>query len=210
MRVGVLVTGDVAVRAAHTLAAHPDIDDVVVIGPARSKSFVVVDSADDCDFVIGTGPEAPKRARELDVPLVWSGESQADGVAVWGANPKGLTLALAERESDPRLVAVAHPDLEEGSDHVARFPDPIGQLKVVDGTYSGHRLAWAASPNQFAAALAIGADRRVTVVDDGQFMAGITLAAGAVVADADPKPVWEAALPYLQAATSMGLVMAED
>ena len=60
------------------------------------------------------------------------------------------------------------------------------------------------------AALAIGAGRSVTVVDHGDFMAGIALAAGIAVASEDPKPVWADALPYLKAATAMGLVMAED
>jgi len=198
------------VRAAHSLNAHPGIDEVVVIGPARSKSFRVLESADGCDFLIGTGSEAPKRATEHHVPLVWDGENQAPGVAVWGASPQGLTLALASRETDPRLVAVAHPDLDEGSDHLARFPDPIGQLEVIDGTYGGQRLAAAASPNEFAAALAIGAERRVTVVDHGAFMSGIVLAAAVTIADSTPKAVWEDALPYLRAATAMGLVMAED
>jgi len=181
-----------------------------VIGPARSKSFRVLDSAKGCDFLIGTGPKAPTRARELGVPLVWDGEEQMPEIAVWGGSPQGLTLALASREADPRLVAVAHPDFEEGSDHQARFPDPVGQLVVVDGTYGGQRLAEAASPNEFAAALAIGADRRVTVVDHGAFMSGIALAAAVEIADDNPKAVWDDALPYLRAATLMGLVMAED
>ena len=210
MKIGVLVTGDIAVRAAHSLAAHSTVDEVVVIGPARSKSFDVTESAESCDFLIGTGPEAPKRARSHEVPLIWDGEERADGVAVWGASPQGLTLALASRESDPRVVALAHPDMEAGSDHRARFPDPLGQLEVTDGTYGGRRLASAASPNEFAAALAIGADRRVTVVDEGAFMAGIALAAAADIANGSPKPVWDDALPYLRAATDMGLVMAED
>lgn len=204
------MTGDIAVRAAHSLDAHPGIDEVVVIGPARSKSFEVRDSAEGCDILIGTGPKAPSRAAELGVPLVWNGEDQLLGVAVWGGSPQGLTLALASREADPRLVALAHPDLEEGSDHSARFPEPIGQLEVVDSTYGGRRLAAAASPNEFAASLAIGADRQVTVVDHGAFMSGIALAAAATIADDTPKAVWDDALPYLQAATAMGLVMAED
>lgn len=210
MRIGVLVTGDVAVRAAHSLSAHPGVDEVVVIGPARSKSFRVLDSAEGCDFLIGTGPEAPSRAEALGVPLVWNGEDQLSGVAVWGGSPQGLTLALASREADPRLVAVAHPDLEEGSDHPTRFPEPIGQLDVMDSTYGGQRLAAAASPNEFAASLAIGADRQVTVVDHGAFMSGIALAAAVTVADDTPKAVWDDALPYLRAAAAMGLVMAED
>lgn len=210
MRIGVLVTGDIAVRAAHSLNAHPAIDEVVVIGPARSKSFQVVESTDGCDFLIGTGAKAPNTARDQGVPLVWDGEDQVPGVAVWGASPQGLTLALASRETDPRVVAVAHPELDEGSDHLARFPDPIGQLDVIDGTYGGQRLAAAASPNEFAAALAIGAERRVTVVDQGAFMSGIALAAAVTIADREPKAVWDDALPYLRAAIAMGLVMAED
>lgn len=210
MRVGVLVTGDIAVRAAHSLSADPLVDDVVVIGPARSKSFAVVGSADDCDLLIGNGPDAPKRARKLGVPLVWDGEEAEDGVHVWGASPQGLTLALAARESDPRIVAVAHPDLDSGSDHQARFPDPIGRLDVTDGVYAGQRLASALSPNEFAAALAVGTDRRVTLVDHGAFMSGVALAAGVAVAGDSPAPVWDDALTYLKAATAMGLVMAED
>jgi hypothetical protein len=210
VKIGVLVTGDTAVRAAHSLSGHPSVEEVVVIGPAKSKSFKVVDSAEECDFLIGTGPDAPKRARTHNVPLLWDGDSAADGVAVWGANPRGMTLALASRESDPRLVAVAHPDLDEGPDHHARFPDPLGKLNVHDTTYGGQRLGEAKSPNEFAACLAIGTDRRVTIIDDAAFMSGIALAASVDIAKGAPKPVWEDALPYLKAATGMGLVMAED
>ncbi len=210
MKIGVLVTGDTAVRAAHSLSAHTSVDEVVVIGPATSKSFKVVDSAEGCDLLIGTGAQAPSRARKHAVPLLWDGESDEEGVAVWGANPRGLTLALASRESDPRLVAVAHPDLDEGSDHQSRFPDPLGSLGAVDKIYGGQRLAEAQSPNEFAACLAIGADRRVTIIDDAAFMSGIALAAAVDIADGSPSPVWDASLPYLRAAMAMGLVMAED
>ncbi|HEX9865260.1 MAG TPA: hypothetical protein VGC03_09875, partial [Acidimicrobiia bacterium] len=116
MKVGVLVTGDIAVRAAHSLSAHPGIDEVVVIGPARSRSFRVVPDADGCDVLIGTGDRAPNKARELGVRLVWDGDDPTDGVVVWGASPVGVALALAARESEPRVVAVAHPDLDEGTD----------------------------------------------------------------------------------------------
>lgn len=210
MNVGVLVTGDIAVRAAHSLSVHPSVDEVVVVGPARSKSFEVVEDAENCDVLIGTGPDAPKRASKLGKPLLWDGESRQSGVLVWGASPQGLTIALASRESDRRLVALAHPDVEGGSDHKARFPDPIGRLEVSDTVYGGHRLALATSPNQFASCLAVGANRRVTIIDDGHFLSGIALAASVVVADGAPRPVWDDALDYLQAATRMGLVMAEN
>lgn len=210
MKIGVLVTGDTSVRAAHSLAAHPTVDDVVVIGPARSRNFEVTVSSEGCDFLIGSGDAATKKARSHDVPLIWDGDQATDGVAVWGANARGLTLALASRESDLRLVAVAHPDLPGGADHQARFPDPLGILDVLDTEYGGHQVAEARAPGEFAACLAIGADRRVTIVDDSGFLDGIALAAAVDVARAGVGPVWEAALPYLEAAISMGLVMAED
>lgn len=204
------MTGDTAVRAAHSLSAHNTVDEVVVIGPAKSKNFKVVDTGDDCDYLVGTGSSAPGRAARLGVPLIWDGETKAEGVAVWGASPSGLTLALAARETDPQLVAMAHPDVEDGNDHMARFPDPIGVLDVADSTYAGHRLALGRSPNEFCACLAIGASRKVTIVDDGAFLAGIALAAAIEVTDEEPAPVWDRALPYLRVATAMGLVMAED
>ena len=207
MKIGVLVTGDTAVRAAHSLSAHPGIESVVVIGPARSKSFDVVAAADDCDYLIGTGPDAIKKARKHGRPLIWDGENPAEGVAVYGASPPGLAVALAARESDPRVVAVAHPDVEGGHDHVVRFPDPVGQLEVKDATYGGRRLAMAEATDKYAACIAIGAERRVTVIDEGPFMAGIALAAGVSVVDEAPRAVWDDALDYLRTATEMGLVM---
>ena len=99
MIVGVLVTGDTSVRAAHSLSAHPTVDEVVVVGPARSKSFRVVPSAERCDFLVGSGPEAPGIARNHGVPLIWDGESIEDGVIVAGGSPAGLALALASRRA---------------------------------------------------------------------------------------------------------------
>jgi len=208
--VGVLVTGDTAVRAAHSLSAHPTVDEVVVVGPARSKSFRVVSSADACDLLVGTGPDAPSQARSHGVPLVWDGEAIRDGVIVAGGSPAGMGLAIASRESDPRLVAVAHPDFAEGADHVVRFPDPVGAATVADATYAGKRVAMARSPNRFAACLAIGAGRSVTIVDDGAFLSGIALAAGVIIADEQPRMVFDEALSYLEAAAAMGLLMADN
>lgn len=211
VRIGLLVTGDIAVRSAHSLQAHPDIDEIVVVGPARSKSFEVVDSADDCDFLVGHGGRALALARRHGVPLIWDGEGPEEGVAVWGASPTGLAMALASREPDPRLVAVAHPEIDDsGTTRTTRFPDPIGRVGVFDGTVGGRPIALAHSPNEFAACLAIGASRRVTVVDHGGFMSGVALAAGIAAANGSGHAVWENSLPYLEAATEMGLVMAES
>jgi hypothetical protein len=211
VKIGLLVTGDTSVRAAHSLQAHPGVDEVVVIGPAKSKSFEVVDTAEGCDYLVGSGSSAPGLASKQGVPLVWDGDEPAEGVAVWGASPVGLAIALATREPDPRLVAVAHPAIDgDGSTRTTRFPDPVGRLGVRDVQVGGRPVALAASTNEFAACLAVGASRRVTVVDDGDFLSGVALAAGVAVAEDTPAPVWERALPYLEAVTEMGLVMAES
>ncbi len=211
MRVGLLVTGDTAVRAAHSLQAHPGVDSVVVAGPARSKSFRVVDDVSDCDVLVGNGPTAPGLARKHDVPLIWDGEGPEEGVAVWGASPTGLALALAARELDPQLVALAHPDISGSStSRTTRFPDPVGKVGIFDATLGGRPIALGHSPNEFAACLAVGAGRRVTVVDHGGFLSGVALAAGVAAVNGSERPVWEEALAYLETATEMGLVMAES
>ncbi len=201
-----LVTGDVAVRAAHSLVAHPDVAEVVVIGPATSKSFDVVDDAKDCDFLIGHGKRALSKAKPHDVPLIWDGAS--DFAHVWGASPAGLTLAMSAREKEPRLVAVAHTGLEGGSDQMVDFPKPVGRLPAADGQFAGKHVAQARS-NEFAACLVEGQERSVSIVDHGAFLAGVALAA-AIACSEKGGPVWDNALPYLQASTLMGLVMAED
>lgn len=210
MKVGVLASGDTAVRAAHSLSAHDSVEEVVVVGPARSRSFRVVPDASELDLLIGSGEAAPDRARKLGVRLLWDGDNPAEGVVVWGASPVGLALALGAREPDPRIIAVAHPDLDEGFDHQVRFPDPVGPAKAADATFGRKHVALAQSPDRFAACLAVGSERQVTIVDDGAFMSGIALAAAIDIVAEEPAPVWESALVYLQAAAAMGLVMAED
>lgn len=183
----------------------------MVAGPARSKSFHVVDDVSDCDVLVGNGPTAPGLARKHDVPLIWDGEGPEEGVTVWGASPTGLALALAARESDPRLVAMAHPDIAGSStSRTTRFPDPVGNVGVFDATLGGRPIALGRSPNEFAACLAHGATRRVTVVDHGGFLSGVALAAGIAAVNGSDRPVWEDALTYLETATEMGLVMAES
>lgn len=183
----------------------------MVAGPARSKSFEVVDDVSDCDVLVGSGPTAPGLARKHDVPLIWDGEGPEEGVAVWAASPTGLALALAAREPDPRLVALAHPDISSSSTtRSTRFPDPVGQVGVFDATLGDRPIALGHSPNEFAACLAVGASRRVTVVDHGGFLSGVALAAGIAALNGSDRPVWDEALDYLETATEMGLVMAES
>lgn len=209
MKIGVLATGNTAVRGAHCLAADRLVEEVVVIGPAKSRNFRVVANANGCDYLLGSGPSAPERARKLGVPLVWDGAEPEDGVVIWGASPRGLVLAMASRETDPRVVALAHPQESDGTTREVRFPDPVGPLMVDDALFAGRPLAVGRSQNEFAACLITGSLRNVTVVEQSDFMSGICLAAGAMVAGDQPIPVWEKALDYLKAATAMGLLMGE-
>ena len=51
----------------------------------------------------------------------------------------------------------------------------------------------------------------MTMIDHGAFMSGVALAAAtSVFVASHRRPVWEDALAYLEAATAMGLVMAES
>ena len=208
MKIGVLVTGDTAVRAAHSLSGSPHVDDIVVVGPATSKNFRVVDTAEDCDVLIGSGPKAPRIAARHGLPLVWDGMDDEGGAVVWGASPQGLALAIASRETDPRLVAVAHPSLEpDGTVRVQRFPSPIGQVSVSDQMIDGKPVASATSKT-YGAVLVEASSRNVTMIDNGAFMSGIALAAG-IACLTNPGAVWDHALSYLEMAAEMGLVMAE-
>jgi hypothetical protein len=210
VKVGVLVTGDSAVRAAHSLAAHSVADEVVVIGPARSRDYRVIDDASGCDLIIGTGPEAPARARDLGIPLVWDGAAPEEGVAVWGASPVGLARAVASRETTPTLTAVAHPDLEERSEQRMRFPSPVGRIQVGDIELGGMTISVGKSTVPFASLIVESPARVVTITEEGPFMAGIALAAGVAIATGAQSPVWDDALAYLEVAAEMGLVMAES
>ena len=203
------MTGDTAVRAAHSLSAQPGVDEVVVVGPARSRNFKVVSTAEDCDFLVGSGASAPPIARKHGVPLLWDGEHGVEGVAVWGASPAGLTLALAAREPDARLVALADPNQAEGENSKVRFPDPVGTVGVSDSTFADRRIATGRAPDEYAACLVIGPERRVTIIDHAAFLAGVALAASIGVAGTEPLPTWSRALTYLNTATEMGLVIGE-
>lgn len=170
----------------------------------------MIDDPAVCDLVVAAGPDAPTRFADTGVPIVWDGPGPAPGVVVWGASPLGLTIALAEREPGPAVVALAHPSLDEGRDERLRFPDPVRRVAVSEIEIGGRTLLGGRPEGPYAAALVDGPGRRVTIVDDGDFMAGVALAAGVVLASGSPRPVWTESFDYLTAATEMGLVMAEE
>lgn len=209
MRVGVLVTGDRAVRAAHSLAADPSVDEVVVVGPAKSRSFKVVESPSSCDVLVGSGPSAPGRARGYGVPLIWDGNKPAKGTRVWGANIAGLTLAVAQRETRASMLAYAHPDETAATGQSVRFPKPIGAIGVEETIIGSRSLLSGKSYNDYAGCLVVSKSRSVTIIDHSDFLSGVALAAGiSSFGDAASIPVWDTSLAYLETATAMGLVMA--
>jgi hypothetical protein len=210
MKVGVLIGGgDHSVRAAHSLAADPLTEVVVVVGPAKSRSFKIVDDPSGLDVLVGSGPDAPKQARGFGLPLIWDGNDQVEGVRVWGASVSGLAAAMAMRERKVEVAAAAHPDHPPGTGSSLRFARPVGATQV-DGVAHGQlRVLVGKSYNEYAACLVMARKRRLTIVDRAAFLSGIALAAGLAVFADSPQAVWEDALPYLETATGMGLVMAE-
>jgi hypothetical protein len=212
--VGVLIGGENAVRAAHSLAAEPSVDDLVVIGPATSNNFKVVKDPTGLDVLVGSGADAPRQARRHDLPLVWDGDRSEEGVLVWGASILGLAAAIGARQRKPALVAAAHPDAPAGDGQSVRFARPVGATQVSrvkldrDGS-DATAVELGRSYNEYAACVVQTKKRQVTVVDVAAFLSGIALAAGVAAIRSSPTPVWDRALPYLEMAHSMGLVMAE-
>ncbi len=202
------MTGDRAVRAAHSLSADPAVDEVVVVGPAKSRSFKVVEDPEGCDYLIGSGATAPGRARGFGLPLIWDGDQPAKGVSVWGANIAGLTLAMSAREAKISTIAFAHPEATSGSGQSVRFAKPVGATQVDEISLGGKSLLRGKSYNDYASCLVVSKTRNVTIIDRADFLSGVALAAGIVAAGAESRPVWESSLPYLETATAMGLVMA--
>lgn len=214
MKVGVLIGGENAVRAAHSLAAEPSIEELVVIGPATSNNFKVVKDPTGLDLLVGSGPQAPKQARPYSLPLVWDGDTQSEGVAVWGASIVGMAAAIGARQRRPNLIAAAHPDAPVGSGRSVRFGRPVGATQVSEVDLnspngSSPTVELGKSYNEYAACAVQTKKRQISVVDVAAFLSGVALAAGVAAYGASPSPVWDRALPYLEMAHTMGLVMAE-
>lgn len=209
MKVGVSATGDSAARAAHSLAAHPRVESLVVLGPASSRFYEVVADPTGCDVLVVSGPDDPARFAASGVPMIWDGLEPRPGVSVWGACPAGLAMALAIREGEPAVASVAAPDLDESRSPRVRFPEPIGLVGVAEVDLDGRPLMQGRTSSAHTGVMAAGGPRKVAIVDEAAFMSGVALAAGALVAGDSPGPVWADALGYLEAAAEMGLVMAE-
>lgn len=207
MRVVVAAESEATRRAALSLSTHPDVE-VALLAPTTSSQFAVVDSAVGYDAVVG-GERAVRAAAEADVPAVVPGALQGHQ-GIEHCSIPGLALALAADLESPGTVAVAIPG-HGGGDETIVFPSPIDSRRAHPETLTGRTLFIADSPENVSAAMALGRDRHLVILDDYRFMEGIALAAGVgpLLAGFEHGPVWEHAAAYLQAATEMGLVIGE-
>ena len=205
MRVVVVAAeGEATRRAALSLSTHPDVE-VALLGPTTSSQFPVVDSAIGYDAVVGS----ERAAIEAGIPAVVPGALERH-FGVEHCSIAGLALALAADLEGVGTVAVAVPGAG-GGDQEVTFPSPIDSRRARAESFSGRTVFVADSPDDAAAALALGQDRHRVILDDHRFMEGVALAAGVgvLLAGYESGPVWRHAPAYLQTATEMGLVIGE-
>lgn len=209
MRVAVAVEGEVTTRAAQSLSTHPDVE-VVLLAPATSSQFEVVDTPVGCAAVFGAGTAARVGAASRLPAVTTAGLGGQPGVA-W-ASIRGLALALSSDLEGIRRIAAAIPGDPVGDETVV-FPSPIDGRQAREEAVDSSRVLVARGEGPLASALALGGDRHRVIVDDHRFMEAIALAAGVgVLAEGGvtgPIPVWERSRPYLRTAAEMGLVIGE-
>lgn len=210
MRVVVVVEGEVTTRAAHSLAAHPEIEAVALLAPSRSEHFPTTDNPDDFDVVVGSG-NAVTVAEGAGLPAVVTGRL-GDQRGVSGASVMGLALALSVGVDNVEMVALAVPGEANGGTMVT-FPAPIDSRPARQERYDGHPVLIAPGEGTVAAVMVLATKRHRVIVDDHSFMQAIALAAGVGVLIegpvTDPTTAWTQAGPYLRTAVTMGLVIAE-
>ena len=209
-RILVAVEGEVTMRAAQTLSAHPGVESISLLGPAKSSFFPTTNEAEGHDIVVG-GDLAAQVGLEVRIPAaVWGDLGDQDGLS--RASIEGLALALAVGVDGVEVVAVATPGNREG-DEALMFPSPIDSVPTTTEKVDGHEIHFGASPESVSAAMVRGRDIDRVIIDDHAFMRGIALAAAAATLIEQPAPggdpVWTRSSSYLRAAVEMGLVIGE-
>lgn len=209
-RLVVAVEGEVTMRAAQSLVVHPGVDEVSLLAPAKSVHFPTVSSPAGWDLVIGA-TKAADAGRKHDLPVAVTGTLE-DQPGVFLGSPVGLALALAVGVNMVDTIALALPGDTSG-DVTVVFPSPIDARSAIVEHHDGHDIRVARGQGNLAAVIVMGSDRHRVVLDDNSFLAGIALAAAAVVGlDSQPGtsfPVWTRSADYLQTAVAMGLVIGE-
>lgn len=206
MRVAVVVSDETGSRCASALLAHPAVELVGLLDadPPRSWGRRAVRAGDASGFDVVVGGDAVEAARVAGAVLVVPGPAPDDGLSVSYASPEGLARSLAEGLDSPVAVALTVPGPPARQGVPVGFPAPVGWV------YATERDGVLVAPVEGLAAVAASDARRTrAVVDDPLFLAGVCLAAGALVS-AVPGPVWARPEAYISAAEELGVVVAES
>ncbi len=198
MRVLVAGSEPVVLRAAASLAAHPDVAGVGLAdaNPPSGWNDRMVHAGNSRGYDVIVG-RPHRRLRSVT----------SDGAGtITHASPVGLAMSLAAELSPGAVAAMTVPGRPRKSPSYFDFPDPVGRLL---GTRDSTGVLVCPTEGGLAAAGASLRDRTLAVVDDPQFLAGVCLAAGALLG-AHRGPVWEAAATYVAACEAFGLVRAES
>lgn len=199
MRVAIRVTDQLTSRAAGALAAHPQIEEVGLLGHRPGAGWEhrmrTVPDPQGFDILISSGPQ-PTFGCKLVVP----GGADRAVQAVTHASPVGLARRLASElgGATPAVTRFGKP-LTWG--RRVPFPSPIGWLRAREET---DEVLVAPTELEVAGVVAFTTEEALGVVDDPAYLAAVCLAAGAFVRGFGP--VWEDAA-YLDAVRELGVVL---
>lgn len=198
MRILVTGTGSVALRAAASLAAHPDVAGVGLAdtNPPTGWSGRMVHAGNSRGYDVVVG--RPHRR----LPSVTSD----DAGTVGQASPLGLARSLAATIGPGAVAAMTVAGKARRSPAYFDFPRPVGRVL---GRRGEHGVLICPTDGDLAAAGAALGDLTVAVVDETLFLQGVCLAAGALLGP-HRGPVWETAETYIAACEDLGLVRAES
>ncbi len=197
MKVLVAGTEPVVLRAAASLAAHPDVAQIGLADANPPSGWgdrmVRAKTSRGYDLIVG---RAHRTLRSIT----------ADGTgAVTHASPWGLARALAGGLGPGAVAALTVPGRSRRSPAFFDFPAPVGRLL---GSPDEAGVLVCPDDGELAAAGGHNGNRTVAVVDHPAFLEGVCLAAGALLG-AHRGPVWDSAEQYLSACEELGLVRAE-
>jgi len=218
VRIAIHQSGPIGGRAASVLLAerHLDLLGLLDQDPGTDPRVVRVEDLSEWDVLVSdtNRPAAIlDRAVAANIPLVLSAELD-EGVSIplfAGASLIAIARCLEhESDIDAAFIATTRPGTPLRKGTLVVFPPPIGPLKALrrpDGLFVAPTDAdWGG--------LIIHSDRRsIGVADHAAFLAGIALAAAAIVMATSELPIGavrveDVAGPYLDAAERAGLEIA--
>ncbi|HDK45133.1 MAG TPA: hypothetical protein ENG94_02500 [Actinobacteria bacterium] len=218
MKIAIHQSGPIGGRAASVLLAERRLDLLGLLDqdPAGDPRVVRVEDLSQWDVLVSdtsTPTTLLARAVAADIPLVLSAELAESASIPLFAEASLVAMARCleyESDIDSSLVAITRPGtpLRKGTRVV--FPPPIGSLKALrrrDG------LLVAPTDGDWGGLIISGNRHSTGVADHAAFLAGIALAAAAIVMATSDLPIGavrveDVAGPYLDAAESAGLEIA--